>query len=51
MTFPLLGLPLAGEVESGDGTARAGARECLYADLLAALDFSRVEVTLLVHSS
>jgi mannose-6-phosphate isomerase len=45
----LLALPLAGEVVSGDGTARAGAGECLYADGIASLDFSGAEVTLLTR--
>lgn len=47
----LLALPLAGEVLCSDGTARAGAGECLYAPDLDALDFTRAEVTLLVRSS
>jgi mannose-6-phosphate isomerase len=34
---------------SGDGTARAGAGECLYADGIASLDFSGAEVTLLTR--
>jgi mannose-6-phosphate isomerase len=51
--FPgaLLALPLAGEVVSGDGMARAGAGECLYADGIASLDFSGAEVTLLTRSA
>ncbi|MFN4020734.1 MAG: class I mannose-6-phosphate isomerase [Erythrobacter sp.] len=47
---PLLALPLAGEVASVDGMARAGAGECLVADGLASLDFSHAEVTLLVRA-
>jgi mannose-6-phosphate isomerase len=47
----LLALPLAGEVLSGDGSARAGAGECLYAPNLEALEFTRAEVTLLVRGS
>lgn len=47
---PLLALPLAGEVASGDGAARAGAGECLYAPDIAALDFGAADVTLLVRS-
>ncbi|MCR9179279.1 MAG: class I mannose-6-phosphate isomerase [Erythrobacteraceae bacterium] len=46
----LLALPLAGEVVSRDGAARAGAGECLYAGSLASLDFSGAEVTLLVRA-
>ena len=46
----LLALPLAGEVAARDGAARAGAGECLYADSLAALDFSASEVTLLTRA-
>ncbi len=45
----LLALPLAGEVIATDGSARAGAGECLYATGLDALDFSAAEVTLLVR--
>jgi mannose-6-phosphate isomerase len=44
----VLALPLAGEVASADGTARAGAGECLVADGLEALDFSAADITLLV---
>lgn len=47
----LLALPLAGKVAAHDGAARAGAGECLVADGLASLDFSRAEVTLLVRGS
>jgi mannose-6-phosphate isomerase len=47
---PLLALPLAGEVASGDGMARAGAGECLVAEGLGSLDFSRADVTLLVRA-
>lgn len=46
----LLALPLAGEVLGSDGSARAGAGECLYAPNFDALDFTRAEVTLLVRS-
>lgn len=47
----LLALPLAGEVMSVDGSASAGAGECLCAPNFDALDFTRAEVTLLVRSS
>ena len=47
---PVLALPLAGEVVSSDGSARAGAGECLVADSLEALDFSAADVTLLVRA-
>ncbi|MET4131657.1 mannose-6-phosphate isomerase [Porphyrobacter sp. MBR-155] len=47
----LLALPLAGEVASRDGLARAGAGECLYAPSLDALDFTRAGVTLLVRAA
>jgi mannose-6-phosphate isomerase len=47
----MLALPLAGEVASCDGAARAGAGECLVADSLASLDFSAADVTLLVRAS
>lgn len=43
----LLVLPLAGEVTAKDGSARAGAGECLVAGGLDSLDFSLAEVTLL----
>jgi mannose-6-phosphate isomerase len=46
----LLALPLAGEVVAADGSARAGTGECLVAESLASLDFSRAEVTLLVSA-
>jgi mannose-6-phosphate isomerase len=46
----LLVLPLAGEVASGDGTARAGAGECLYADGIGSLDFGAAGITLLVRA-
>lgn len=49
-TGGLLVLPLAGEVAATDGTAQAGAGECLYAPGLAGLDFSRAGVTLLVRT-
>ncbi len=45
----LLALPLAGEVASRDGLARAG--ECLYAPSLDALDFTRAGVTLLTRAA
>jgi mannose-6-phosphate isomerase len=45
----LLALPLAGEVVAADGSARAGAGECLYAATLEALDFNKALVTLLVR--
>jgi mannose-6-phosphate isomerase len=45
----LLVLPLAGEVAARDGSARAGAGECLVADGLASLDFSGAQVTLLTR--
>jgi mannose-6-phosphate isomerase len=47
----LLALPLAGEVAAKDGSAKAGAGECLYADGIASLDFSRAEITLLTRST
>jgi mannose-6-phosphate isomerase len=47
----LLVLPLEGEVTARDGSARAGAGECLVADGLASLDFSRARVTLLVRAA
>lgn len=47
----LLVLPLAGEVAATDGSARAGAGECLVADGLASLDFSAAQVTLLTRAS
>ena len=50
-TGPLLALPLAGEVAAKDGSARAAAGECLVADNLASLDFSRAEVTLLTRAA
>lgn len=46
---PLLALPLAGAVAARDGTARAGAGECLVAQGLDSLDFGAAEVTLLVR--
>ncbi len=45
----LLALPLAGEVAAKDGSAQAGAGECLVADGLDTLDFSRAQVTLLTR--
>jgi mannose-6-phosphate isomerase len=47
----LLVLPLAGEVAAKDGSARAGAGECLVADRLESLDFSAAEVTLLTRAA
>jgi mannose-6-phosphate isomerase len=47
----LLALPLAGEVRASDGPARAGAGECLVAESIASLDFSRAEVTLLTRAA
>lgn len=47
----LLALPLAGEIAAKDGSARAGAGECLVADNLASLDFSGAGVTLLTRSA
>jgi mannose-6-phosphate isomerase len=47
----LLALPLAGEVIAKDGSAKAGAGECLYAAGVEALDFSRAEVTLLLRDT
>lgn len=46
----VLVLPLAGEVTATDGTAQAGAGECLYVPDLAGLDFNRAGVTLLVST-
>lgn len=46
----LLALPLAGEVAAKDGSARAGAGECLVADRLDSLDFGAAEVTLLTRA-
>ena len=48
---PLLVLPLAGAVAARDGTARAGAGECLVADGLDSLDFTAAETTLLVRAN
>jgi mannose-6-phosphate isomerase len=47
----LLALPLAGEITARDGSARARAGECLYADSLPELDFACAEVTLLVRAA
>jgi len=47
----LLVLPLEGEVAASDGSARAGAGECLVADGLASLDFSAAGVTLLTRAA
>ena len=49
-TGALLVLPLAGEVAAKDGSARAGAGECLVADGLDTLDFRAAEVTLLTRA-
>lgn len=51
--FPgaLLVLPMAGNVAAHDGSARAGAGECLVADGLASLDFSAAGVTLLTRAA
>jgi len=46
----LLALPLAGEVAAKDGSARAGAGECLVAGALDSLDFGAAEVTLLTRA-
>ncbi len=48
-TGPLLVLPLAGEVAAKDGSAQAGAGECLVAQGLTSLDFSDAGVTLLTR--
>ncbi|KPF63561.1 class I mannose-6-phosphate isomerase [Porphyrobacter sp. AAP60] len=45
----MLALPLAGEVVALDGSAKAGAGECLVAPGLDALDFSGAGVTLLTR--
>jgi len=50
-TGALLVLPLEGEVAVRDGSARAGAGECLMADGLDALDFSAAKVTLLTRAA
>ncbi|MDJ0643462.1 MAG: class I mannose-6-phosphate isomerase [Erythrobacter sp.] len=47
----LLVLPLEGEVSAHDGSAKAGAGECLFAASIGALDFSAAEVTLLTRSA
>jgi mannose-6-phosphate isomerase len=47
----MLALPLAGEVAAHDGSAKAGAGECLYADGIASLDFSAAEITLLTRAA
>lgn len=47
----LLVLPLAGEVRAKDGSAEAGAGECLVADGLDSLDFGAAEVTLLTRAA
>jgi mannose-6-phosphate isomerase len=46
----LLALPLAGEVVAADGSARAGAGQCLVAESLGSLDFNEAVVTLLVRA-
>lgn len=43
-------LPLAGEVTTPGGIARAGAGECLVTQGLASLDFSKADVTLLTRA-
>jgi mannose-6-phosphate isomerase len=50
-TGALLVLPLAGEVAARDGSARAGAGECLVAEGLDSLDFSAAGVTLLTRAA
>ena len=50
-TSPLLAQPLAGEMRSTGGQEAAAAGECLLATDLAAVDFSRAEVTLLVGAT
>mgnify|MGYP002778985625 CR=1 FL=1 len=47
----LLVLPLEGEVTARDGSARAGAGECLVAEGLDTLDFSAAQVTLLTRAA
>jgi len=47
----LLVLPLAGEVSARDGSARAGAGECLVATGLGSLDFSAAQITLLTRAA
>lgn len=47
----LLVLPLDGEVAAKDGSARAGAGECLLADNLTSLDFARARITLLTRAA
>ena len=46
----LLALPLAGEIGASEGSARAGAGECLYAPAIDGIDFSRAGVTLLTRA-
>lgn len=46
----LLALPLEGEVAAHDGSARAGAGECLYAASIDTLDFNTAGVTLLTRA-
>ena len=47
----LLVLPLEGEVAARDGSALAGAGECLVAGGLGSLDFSAAKVTLLTRAA
>jgi len=47
----LLVLPLAGEVAAKDGSARAGAGECLFVEGLESLDFGAAGVTLLTRAA
>ena len=47
----LLALPLVGEIAAKDGSARAGAGECLVVEGLGSLDFSAAGVTLLTRSA
>lgn len=47
----LLALPLAGEVAARDGSARAGAGECLVASGIDDLDFSAADITLLSRAA
>lgn len=47
----LLVLPLKGEVRAKDGSAMAGAGECLVAEGLDALDFNAAKVTLLTRAA
>ena len=47
----LLALPLVGEIAAKDGSARAGAGECLVVEGLGSLDFSAAGVTLLTRAA